>query len=363
MSLSYHFDHNCWKQRVGKEQTASNNFFDSVRTWSASIKPGHTSRSFGKSDMQRSANLKNMHQTSSSRLSKYPITLNHALENYFDEDNYKNANVNPAYSFGGTKRASNAFKWTPKYLSQVNGQRVPIRDHYGHQTPLSGHTTPRLHQSSRASLAKSKSSAGILVRPVTAGSLHSKNSAVSASRKSECYSKVHVQEIAYGTPIKTSRSSKASSRLSNRLRSPVPKLESKSQQRFQTYDLASPTNVQPMKPSSSQKSAKARVFEERLKRITDYEESKNSRSRSESNHSQPEQISDEEDGPAQLPEEEIRVDLDYNELVSRPQTASTWRTSASQKLYIESLEKMLKEERARRIQIQGKIDEEVYGNP
>ena len=114
-----------------------------------------------------------------------------------------------------------------------------------------------------------------------------------------------------------------------------------------------------MTPSDSQKSAKSRVFEERLKRITQY---KKERSRPVSKQELVEQIPDQEED--KVPQEIVEEFFEENEpVVSRPQTASTWKTSASQKLYIENLEKMLKEEREKRVRIQALIDGEIYANP
>ena len=47
------------------------------------------------------------------------------------------------------------------------------------------------------------------------------------------------------------------------------------------------------------------------------------------------------------------------EIPERPVTASSWKTSASQKQYIEMLENMLKEERMKRVAIQARMEDAV----
>jgi hypothetical protein len=86
---------------------------------------------------------------------EYPIKLNPLMAKYFHEENYKNAAVNHAYSFGGTHTAKTAFKKPTFRQESTNAAReVP-----GTGMPKSRST---VHLPSRDNK--------LLSRPPTAGS-------------------------------------------------------------------------------------------------------------------------------------------------------------------------------------------------
>ena len=119
MSLSYQAEHLAWKQRVVQEMTRSNQFY---KTWESSERSANSSRT-PRTNLPANPNLLRdsayidprryevvSQRESRSHSSTGYYKLNPKLQKLYDENNYKNANVNLGYSFGGRFHVSNAFK-------------------------------------------------------------------------------------------------------------------------------------------------------------------------------------------------------------------------------------------------------------
>lgn len=119
MSLSYQAEHLAWKQRVAQEMTRSNQFY---KTWDSLERTTNSSRT-PRANPPANPNLLRdsayidprryeavSQRESRSHSSTGYYKLNPKLQKLYDENSYKNANVNLGYSFGGRFHVSNAFK-------------------------------------------------------------------------------------------------------------------------------------------------------------------------------------------------------------------------------------------------------------
>jgi hypothetical protein len=131
MSLSYQAEHLAWKQRVVQEMTRSNQFY---KTWDSLERTTNSSRT-PRSNLPANPNLlrdspyidPRRYEVVSQRDSRSHSStgyhkLNPKLQKLFDENNYKNANVNLGYSFGGRFHVSNAFK-TSSESGDINSNK------------------------------------------------------------------------------------------------------------------------------------------------------------------------------------------------------------------------------------------------
>lgn len=106
--MSYHADHLAWQQRVAQELSRASQFHKTSesfyrRSHSAKTDQSRNQQASRQSDLSGKSGV-----TAYSYLTT--ISTNPKLRQHFDENGYKNAKINMAYSFGGKTHASNAFK-------------------------------------------------------------------------------------------------------------------------------------------------------------------------------------------------------------------------------------------------------------
>lgn len=276
-----------------------------------------------------------------SRSSPFQSVSNSGYKNpkvaqYFDEKNYKNNQVNHAYSFGGTTSAKQAWKDPTVVGAMAENPLLRPSSSSSYRRKEAGYNVvPEVDDMNQVYNPNARKPQISPNKPPRAGVMRYSNTPMSRQSEQSMTSSMARAQSAerqgrYQVPAQSRGNQQSRQQQGSR---PLP------QERPASSNRPVSKRSSQGRPGSAYSSQKAPSYAPPQSAHVDFMEI---------NHDEDERV----DSGEELYQEEIESVADLPE---RPQTSSSWKTTASQRQYIEMLETLLREEREKRLSAEDQL--------